>query len=565
LRKQHLAEYQAFLERLAPAAFAPDHQFGPADCSASLPPVAEIRYAFRFMAAAYGSALTVDAATQRRKMLQLSGLTGEDSLLQIKEEGETLRPAYALFLDHEERRCVLAIRGTATVEDALTDTVADPVWDEFLGGYVHQGIHDAAHWLIAEVKDVLQSAAAAHPEYMLMVTGHSLGAGVAALATLLLHLKETCDHGFQTLRGIGFATPGVATLPIAEGSSAMQCFTSLVCARDGIVRTCVPNIYVMNHEVAAAATRTRLLDGIGKALGGKVQEYAERRHSTGAESAEQLSGPKCFPVGACIVLADPGEPNARALIAMPGDISKMFVHEDMASDHQIDRYELGLRCLGCPPIAEDCSLFFGTMSHEDWGEVEGQLFATETEARAKYATLSLLTASMIVNPLGEVIAYHGPDKACSSGDPKADAWSRKSEMMEWYRKACKNEVCENNKPYTCMQHLQFGEVVGWSFDSMKGARKQFKSLSPLKACMIVDKNGTEMLFYGVNCRSSKNVASSGEVTTVREDMLRSFRENMQVALAEGTVEDCGSDSSFGSFGSFHSCCSGGEQSLTGAA
>jgi hypothetical protein len=292
---------------------------------------------------------------------------------------------------------------------------------------------------------------------------------------------------------------------------------------------------------------------------------------------------------------------------------------------------------------EGHSLFHAAVEHTDWGEVKGQLFATSTEARQHYSSLSRFTSSMMVNPVGQVVDYYGAD--IDKGK------SRKAEMLEWYWRACRNEVAETNGPYVCLQHEEFAEqlqaadrrydfgasvvphycvvcsrsvlnrgcvackartcqeclpnhdcpeainaeevvsqtqemsaeevtemkskhgdnlealgkhaeqwvlqlglsgaeivdrfkqdaaaaehkyfvwclraksliearilakqVNVWSFDSVKEAREKYKTLTNFKACMIVDKNGNEVMFYGVDRKSKQG-------TTVKEDMVRFF-------------------------------------------
>lgn len=341
LRRQHLEEYQAFLDGLAPAQLGREHQ---------LPESEEILYAFRFTLASYGSGFTVDAATYRRALLSICGFSDDDVLTAVLD-AQTLRPAFTCLVDHDERRCVLFIRGTTTSEDALTNTVTDAVRDEDLGGEVHAGILQAARWVLEQAVPAMKEEAAVNPDYELIVTGHSLGAGTAALATLLLDCMEPRHCGFRQTRGIGFATPGVACADLAGSEAAMRCFTTIVVGRDMIVRTCVPHIYILHHQAAMAGMRTRFVDSVASKLGGRVKNYADWRHNHGLEVA--MSQPASFPIGRCIQLADVGEPNARALLAQPTDFKQYFLHPEWVSDHGVDRYEVGVQCLTGVSVNKD--------------------------------------------------------------------------------------------------------------------------------------------------------------------------------------------------------------------
>jgi hypothetical protein len=51
---------------------------------------------------------------------------------------KTSHPGYALVMDHQSRSIVLAVRGTLTIQDTLTDLAAE--MHPFLTGYAHQGM-----------------------------------------------------------------------------------------------------------------------------------------------------------------------------------------------------------------------------------------------------------------------------------------------------------------------------------------------------------------------------------------------------------------------------------------
>ena len=62
----------------------------------------------------------------------------------------------------------------------------DIIWDQvpFLDGFAHRGILSAASRIITEGKETLKKAFEEHPDYRLMLTGHSLGASTAILISL---------------------------------------------------------------------------------------------------------------------------------------------------------------------------------------------------------------------------------------------------------------------------------------------------------------------------------------------------------------------------------------------
>lgn len=121
-----------------------------------------------------------------------------------------LHPVHAIVYDAAHEAVVVAIRGTFSVSDALTDLAA--AGEPFAGDIAHRGMSVAANWFIDNRLPEIQRALEEHPEATLVVTGHSLGAGSATLLTILLQ-EYVAD---ERLRCWAFATPGCASPTLAE-------------------------------------------------------------------------------------------------------------------------------------------------------------------------------------------------------------------------------------------------------------------------------------------------------------------------------------------------------------
>uniref|UniRef100_A0A0D6R2P0 Fungal lipase-like domain-containing protein n=1 Tax=Araucaria cunninghamii TaxID=56994 RepID=A0A0D6R2P0_ARACU len=97
-------------------------------------------------------------------------------------------PPYIIYLDHEHRDIVFAIRG---LNMAMESDYA-LLWDNklgqamFDGGFVHNGLLKSAVWLLVTEGDTLKELLAEYPEYTLTFAGHSLGSGIAALMALVV-------------------------------------------------------------------------------------------------------------------------------------------------------------------------------------------------------------------------------------------------------------------------------------------------------------------------------------------------------------------------------------------
>ncbi|RZS02044.1 hypothetical protein BHM03_00032008 [Ensete ventricosum] len=98
-------------------------------------------------------------------------------------------PPYLLYVDRAAREVVLAVRGLNLGRDADYRLLLDnpPGSQSFDGGYVHLGLLKAAAWLLNREADTLcRLLRDCGPEYGLVLAGHSLGAGVAALMAVMV-------------------------------------------------------------------------------------------------------------------------------------------------------------------------------------------------------------------------------------------------------------------------------------------------------------------------------------------------------------------------------------------
>ncbi|KAL5363917.1 hypothetical protein BJX96DRAFT_167871 [Aspergillus floccosus] len=108
------------------------------------------------------------------------------------ETGTGFPLVHYLFLDHDSKAVVLTLRGTWGFEDVLTDMTCDYDDLEWQGKNwkVHKGMHASAKRLLmgggGRVMITLKAALEEFPDYGVILCGHSLGGGVAAiLATML--------------------------------------------------------------------------------------------------------------------------------------------------------------------------------------------------------------------------------------------------------------------------------------------------------------------------------------------------------------------------------------------
>lgn len=152
-----------------------------------------------------------------RYMLRLK----EDDIIVSLLDGEGINvPRHFMAVDHTRKAIVVAIRGTNSISDIITDLICENA--PFAGGYAHSGMKSAAESLYTSLLPTLRAELAKRPTFSLVVTGHSLGAGVAILLTKLLLM-----NGFAYVKCYA-----IAPCPIfgpmhkvdLEWSDALECF-----------------------------------------------------------------------------------------------------------------------------------------------------------------------------------------------------------------------------------------------------------------------------------------------------------------------------------------------------
>ncbi|XP_031111139.1 uncharacterized protein LOC116015248 [Ipomoea triloba] len=94
---------------------------------------------------------------------------------------------YMVYVDHQNGEIVVAIRGLNLAKESDYFVLLDDKLGqgEFDGGYVHNGLLKAAQWVMEAEANVLRELVVRYPNYTLTLAGHSLGAGVVALLTML--------------------------------------------------------------------------------------------------------------------------------------------------------------------------------------------------------------------------------------------------------------------------------------------------------------------------------------------------------------------------------------------
>ncbi len=140
-----------------------------------------------------------NAAADRAFFLRKAGIDHDADLLVFAAGGPGAhRPGHQVFVDHASHSVVVSVRGTMSLPDLLTDGSCRAVpYEREMGArpnlMVHEGFLQSARLLDTELRPLVREAlrqlrsrrADGTDLWGVTLTGHSLGAGVTSLLTLL--------------------------------------------------------------------------------------------------------------------------------------------------------------------------------------------------------------------------------------------------------------------------------------------------------------------------------------------------------------------------------------------
>ncbi|CAA0831226.1 alpha/beta-Hydrolases superfamily protein [Striga hermonthica] len=152
-------------------------------------------------------------------------------------------PPYLIYLDHDYREIVLAIRGLNLAKESdykllLDNRLGKQMFD---GGYVHHGLLKSAIWVLKSESGTLRSLWEENGRgYRMVFAGHSLGSGVAALLSVIVanHGDELGGIPRGLVRCYAVAPARCMSLNLAVKYADIIC--SVVLQDDFLPRTATP-------------------------------------------------------------------------------------------------------------------------------------------------------------------------------------------------------------------------------------------------------------------------------------------------------------------------------------
>ncbi|KAL5677206.1 hypothetical protein ACJX0J_013337, partial [Zea mays] len=110
----------------------------------------------------------------------------------------------------------------------------------FDGGYVHNGLLRAAGWVLDAECDLLRELLETYPDYTLTFTGHSLGAGIAAMLTMVVVLNLDKIGNIDRTRTRCYAMAPARCMSLNLAVRYADVINSVVLQDDFLPRTATP-------------------------------------------------------------------------------------------------------------------------------------------------------------------------------------------------------------------------------------------------------------------------------------------------------------------------------------
>ncbi|KYO30636.1 sn1-specific diacylglycerol lipase beta [Alligator mississippiensis] len=180
-------------------------------------------------------------------ILRITGLQYRD-FIHISFHNKIFEIPFFVALDHKKEAVVVAVRGTLSFEDIITDLSADcedlTLEDLLENGLVHKGITQAANYIYRKLINdgILNQALTIAPEYKVVIVGHSLGAGTASILAVLL------KNSFPMLRCYAFSPPG-GLLSKSLADYTKHFIISVIVGKDLVARLSMPNMEDLKRRI----------------------------------------------------------------------------------------------------------------------------------------------------------------------------------------------------------------------------------------------------------------------------------------------------------------------------
>jgi len=188
-------------------------------------------------------------------LLAIAGISDTD-FIYANFKNDCNEMPYCILVDHKWRSVVLSIRGTLSLEDLFVDgslrtESLEELGYEFgfdgTGERCHAGILACTKLLYQDLlrhgilEQLLEGNHALYPKYTLRIVGHSVGAGIATILSLMLRQR------YPNLRCLAFSPPGQFTWRL--GNESKEFCYSFVLDSDFVPRLTILSMEHLRNEV----------------------------------------------------------------------------------------------------------------------------------------------------------------------------------------------------------------------------------------------------------------------------------------------------------------------------
>ncbi|CAO2142639.1 unnamed protein product [Urochloa humidicola] len=198
--------------------------------------------------------------------LEFGGYKQSDILIR-KTKSKLMKPAFTVVRDESTKCFLLFIRGASTTKDRLTAATAaevpfhhsvlhDGCKSNLVAGHAHCGMVAAARWIADQAIPCLSKAVEQFPDYKIKIIGHSMGAGIAAILTYMLHE----DKKLSSSSCIAFGPAACMTWDLAE--SGKDFITTVVNRNDLVPSLGKASAAILRTEVMASSWALDLYEQI---------------------------------------------------------------------------------------------------------------------------------------------------------------------------------------------------------------------------------------------------------------------------------------------------------------
>lgn len=177
----------------------------------------------------------------------LTGLT-DDDLIHVSFRNRVCQVPFYVAVDHQTSSIVVSVRGSLSFRDAITDLMVMSHTLEVSGlppgCMVHKGIYETAVFVKNKLEETgaLNKAFSMYQNYNLVLTGHSLGAGTAAVLAMIL------QPSYPSIKCFAYSPPCGLLNPVA--AQFTESFVlSVVIGDDLVARLSVEGVDTLKQRI----------------------------------------------------------------------------------------------------------------------------------------------------------------------------------------------------------------------------------------------------------------------------------------------------------------------------